>query len=82
MIDTLAFVAGSSLVTRQVVEYLKDKGWIHGKLLPIASSIVINSALAVGWAALEGVTIDRVFVYAVVQTVISTVYHDIKKKNS
>ena len=83
MIDTFAYVTGSSLLTRQIVEALKNsenpKLKIHGKLFPILASLVINFVLSVGWAAFDGKSIDSAFVYAVLQAVISSIYHDIKK---
>ena len=81
-IDTLTivgFVAGSAILTRQIVQELKEKNWLRSGIITLLASIAINTLLALCWAFYEGYEINVTVVAAVFQVIVSTYYQEYKK---
>lgn len=83
MMETAAYVAGSAVVARTVVEWLKDKKYtaalLSSSLSKIIASVIVNFVLALGWAVLDGAPLNVVLTRAIGQVALAAVYNDWKK---
>jgi len=76
--EPFAYAAGSVILTRQIVEELKERGVLKSRTLTLIANFVINIGLAVSWAFLDGTSIEASFVWGIAQAVGSALYHDAK----
>ena len=74
--DTSFYAAGAALLTHQLVDEIKKRGWISNGLVILVTSFVINFVLALGWALFEGQALSVTFARALAQTVGAALYHD------
>ena len=77
--DTVALVTGSALVTRQVVQELRDRGYIKSGSMTLLASFLINSVLAFAWGVANGAEPTVALARAIGQMALSAVYNDWKK---
>lgn len=76
--NTGFYAAGSALLSHQIVEQLKEKGYLKNKMVILLSSFLCNFALAIGWAIFDGNPLSQSLFYGVAQAVASSLYHDFK----
>jgi hypothetical protein len=76
--EPLVFAAGSALLSRQIVEGMKEKNWIKSRTMFLVANFVVNFIAAIIWASSTGVALSGVFVWGVAQAVGSSIYHDFK----